>query len=67
MSTRIIANRDRCVGAGQCVLVDPDAFDQDDSDGLVVLIHSEPHSDDEVARAREAVNVCPGRALSLAE
>ncbi|GAA2706000.1 ferredoxin [Actinoplanes palleronii] len=64
---RIVANRDRCVGAGQCVLVDPDAFDQDDADGLVVLLRAEPHAGDELARAREAVNVCPGRALSLAD
>ncbi|WP_221330122.1 ferredoxin [Actinoplanes sp. L3-i22] len=61
------ANRDRCVGSGQCVLVDPDAFDQDDADGLVVLLRAQPHDDAGLARAREAVNVCPGRALSLAD
>ena len=63
----IVTNRERCVGAGQCVLVDPEAFDQDDSDGLVVVLRPEPHSDDEILRAKEAVNVCPGRALSLAD
>ena len=65
MSARIVADRDRCVGSGQCVLVDPEAFDQDDSDGLVVLVRAEPHAGDEIVRAREAVSVCPGRALSL--
>lgn len=67
MSLHIVANRERCVGAGQCVLVDPEAFDQDDADGLVLLLRAEPQAGDEIARAREAVNVCPGRALSLAD
>ncbi|MEV6345916.1 ferredoxin [Actinoplanes sp. NPDC051851] len=62
---RIVADRDRCVGAGQCVLVDPDAFDQSDEDGLVILTRPTPGAGDEIARAREAVTVCPGRALSL--
>ncbi|MFT4262592.1 MAG: ferredoxin [Nocardioides sp.] len=64
---RIVVDRDRCVGAGQCVLTDPDAFDQDDEDGLVIVQRPEPADDAELTRAKEAVNVCPGRALSLAE
>jgi ferredoxin len=62
---RIVADHDRCVGAGQCVLVDPGAFDQDDKDGTVIVLRPEPQSDQEIARAKEAVNVCPGRTLSL--
>ena len=34
---RITADRDACVGSGQCVLTEPDVFDQDD-DGLVTLL-----------------------------
>lgn len=62
---RIVADKERCVGAGQCVLVDPEAFDQNDEDGTVVVVRPSPQSGAEVARAEEAVNVCPGRTLSL--
>ncbi|MBR7833125.1 ferredoxin [Actinospica durhamensis] len=62
---RIVAQPDRCVGAGQCVLVDPEAFDQDDKDGTVIVVRPRPESEAEIARAKEAVNVCPGRTLSL--
>lgn len=62
---QIIANREVCIGAGQCVFTDPDAFDQEDS-GTVVILRPKPQSDDELARAKEAVHVCPSRALSLA-
>lgn len=64
---RIVADPQRCIGAGQCVLVDPDAFDQNDDDGLVVVLRPEIDGDAALARAREAVNVCPGRTLSIEE
>ena len=35
---RVIADRDRCIGAGQCVLSAPDVFDQSDDDGRVVIL-----------------------------
>ncbi|HKN97732.1 MAG TPA: (4Fe-4S)-binding protein [Pseudonocardiaceae bacterium] len=62
---RIKADRDVCVGAGQCVLTEPAVFDQGD-DGLVKLLVETP---DEVAAkaARTAVDLCPSGALSLAE
>jgi len=62
---RIVANTDVCVGAGQCVLTDPEVFDQDD-DGLVVLLTGRPEGD-AARRAREAVLLCPSGALSVAE
>ncbi|KHK97834.1 hypothetical protein LK09_10155 [Microbacterium mangrovi] len=62
----IRANRATCIGSGQCVFTDPDAFDQDD-DGIVALLRTAPGSPEELARAREAVNVCPSRSLSLVD
>ena len=64
---KIIADTGRCVGAGQCVLTDPDAFDQSDEDGTVVVLRDTPADDEAVKRARVAVEICPSRALSLAE
>ncbi|MBO8194540.1 (4Fe-4S)-binding protein [Streptomyces oryzae] len=65
--TRIVANPDRCVGAGQCVLTNPDAFDQSEEDGTVVVLQDTPADDEALKRARVAVGLCPSRALSLTE
>lgn len=62
---RIAADTAVCVGAGQCVLTEPDMFDQDD-DGTVIILT--PHPDpDHADSARQAVNLCPSRALSLVD
>lgn len=62
---RIIADTTRCVGAGQCVLTEPDVFDQDD-EGTVALLVEQPEERD-LAKVREATDLCPGQALSLVE
>jgi ferredoxin len=65
--TRIVADPGRCVGAGQCVLTDPDAFDQSDEAGTVVVLQDTPANDQALKRARVAVEICPSQALSLTE
>jgi len=65
--TTIVADLDRCVGAGQCVLTDPDAFDQSEEDGTVVVLQDTPADDEALKRAQVAVDICPSRALSLTE
>ena len=63
---RIIADRDRCVGAGQCVLTEPAVFDQSDDDGTVVVLVE--HVDgDRLKAVEEAVDMCPSQAISLEE
>jgi ferredoxin len=62
---RIVADRDRCVGAGQCVLAEPGIFGQSDSDGRVVLLVPRPGREDEEA-VRMVLRLCPSGALSLA-
>jgi ferredoxin len=65
--TKIVADLDRCVGAGQCVLTDPDAFDQSEEDGTVVVLQNTPADDEGLKRARVAADICPSRALSLTD
>ncbi|HEY0531613.1 MAG TPA: ferredoxin [Actinoplanes sp.] len=65
--TKIVADLDRCVGAGQCVLTDPDAFDQSEEDGTVVVLQNTPADDEALKRARVATEICPSRALSLTD
>jgi ferredoxin len=64
---KIIADTGRCVGAGQCVLTDPEVFDQSEDDGTVVVLVSEPGDEQQVENARTAVRICPSQALSLRE
>ncbi|WP_375432816.1 ferredoxin [uncultured Friedmanniella sp.] len=60
---RVEAEPDVCIGAGNCVLSAPEVFDQDE-DGIVQVLQAEVPAGQEDA-AREAVERCPARALSL--
>lgn len=63
---RISADRDVCIGSGQCVLTEPAVFDQSEEDGLVVLLADHP-SDEVADQVRQAVRLCPSGALSIQE
>jgi ferredoxin len=39
---KVTIDTDKCISAGQCVLVAPDVFDQRDEDGLVILLNASP-------------------------
>ncbi|MFG3345885.1 ferredoxin [Streptomyces sp. NPDC048018] len=54
-----------CIGAGQCALVSPAVFTQDD-DGFSTLV---PGHEDGAGSplVREAVRACPVQAISLRE
>ena len=61
---RVVADRDRCVTAGLCVLTAPAVFTQDDEAGTVILLMERPPPGLRAA-VREAVNLCPSGAISL--
>ena len=56
----------KCVGAGQCVLLAPEVFDQRDEDGIVVLLDETPPQDQHDV-VRESALVCPAAAIHLIE
>jgi ferredoxin len=63
---RVAADRDVCIGSGNCVFTAPAVFDQDDDEGLVVLLSA--NVDVQAAGAvRDAVAHCPSGALRIAE
>ncbi|MEO6084547.1 MAG: ferredoxin [Umezawaea sp.] len=62
---KIVVDEDKCCGAGSCVLLAPDVFDQRDEDGVVVLLDAEPAEHLHTA-VREAAVVCPAAAITLA-
>ncbi|WP_182379278.1 ferredoxin [Nocardioides sp. WS12] len=53
----------KCVSSGQCVLIAPEVFDQDD-EGLVLLLEETPGAD-EHENVKEAAAVCPAAAIHL--
>ena len=64
--TRVEADRDRCIGAGMCVLTAEEVFDQDD-DGVVVVLPGRSAAADvppaHAAAVARAVASCPAGAL----
>jgi len=60
----IVVQTSACVGAGQCALVAPEVFDQDD-DGIVLLLDPSPEGANADAATR-AARLCPARAIALA-
>ncbi|WP_067139245.1 ferredoxin [Microtetraspora malaysiensis] len=63
---KVTVDEDKCCGAGQCVLLAPEVFDQRDDDGIVTLLDPEPGADRHAA-VREAAAVCPTSAIELIE
>jgi ferredoxin len=61
---KVVVNEDKCCGAGTCVLLAPEVFDQREDDGIVTLLDEQPPErlHDTV---RECANVCPGAAIAI--
>lgn len=60
----LVIDRERCIGAGMCALLAPAVFDQDDTDGRVLLLDPAPPAAHHPA-AREAAHNCPAAAIAL--
>lgn len=63
---KVTVDQDRCCGAGQCVLLAPDVFDQGEDDGIVLLLDAKPPEGLHAA-VREAAAVCPAGAIDVSE
>ena len=63
---KVVVDQEKCVGAGQCVLLAPDVFDQRDEDGVVVLLQENPPAELH-ADVRQAAQVCPALAIEVDE
>jgi ferredoxin len=63
---KVIVDQDKCVSSGMCVLNAAEVFDQNDDDGVVVLLVEHPgpeHAED----ARKAAAACPALAITIEE
>ncbi|MEU7990918.1 ferredoxin [Streptosporangium canum] len=63
---KVTVDEDKCCGAGQCVLIAPEVFDQREGDGIVIILDAEPPEQLRVP-GREATGVCPAAAIVLSE
>ncbi|GAA2209520.1 ferredoxin [Nonomuraea monospora] len=63
---KVTVDEDKCCGAGNCVLLAPEVFDQREDDGIVILLDAEP-GEDQHAQVREAAAVCPAGAIEAGE
>ncbi|VVJ16430.1 Ferredoxin [Amycolatopsis camponoti] len=61
---KITVDTDSCVSSGQCVLLAPGTFDQDEESGTVVVLSEEP-ADGEEEAVRQAELTCPAAAIRL--
>ena len=64
---KIAADRDVCIGSGNCVLTAPQVFDQDDDEGLVVVLTTSDVDPADADAIRDAVAHCPSGALRLVD
>ena len=63
---KVTVDADKCVSAGMCVLNAAEVFDQNEDDGVVVLLVAEPPT--ELAEdTRKAAAACPALAIHLEE
>jgi ferredoxin len=61
---RIRADKTVCTGAGNCVRIAPDWFDQSVDDGIVVILNEDPPN--ELAELmRDVVDACPTGAIDI--
>lgn len=63
---KVLIDRHKCVGSGQCVIAEPEVFDQGEADGVVYLIQEYP---DVAMRAsvERAASLCPAQAIRVQE
>lgn len=66
MGLHVVVDQEKCCGAGQCAMVAPEVFDQNDDDGTVVLLEADP-GEDQRGLVNEAAQVCPAAAITLEE
>jgi ferredoxin len=62
---KLLLDRVRCQGYGNCVIAAPDVFDVDDCGHVVLLIAADDLPDDRTADIKQAVRDCPVAALAF--
>ena len=62
---RLVIDRQKCLNSGQCAYLQPELFETDEEGAPVILIESPDGA--LVAKAQDAISMCPGQAISFAD
>lgn len=63
---KVSVEADKCVAAGHCVLAAAEVFDQNEDDGVVIVLDDEPDPEYHDA-VRQAAQLCPAAVIRLDE
>ncbi len=63
--TRLTIDHDKCLSSGQCAYLQPELFELSD-DGTPSVLNDSPDGDF-IAKAKDAIEMCPAQAISLSE
>ncbi|MEV6773516.1 ferredoxin [Nocardia sp. NPDC051030] len=63
---KVAVSQDKCIAAGQCTLHAEAVFEQNEDDGLVVLLEQHPAAEHAEA-VRTAARFCPAQAIQIDE
>jgi ferredoxin len=63
---KVTVDTGKCVASGQCVLAAAEVFDQNEDDGVVILLNDDPDPDQYEA-VRLAAQMCPASAITVSE
>ena len=62
---KLVIDLEKCLNSGQCAYLQPELFELNDV-GEPKVINSEP-TGDLIAKANDAIQMCPSQAISLEE
>jgi ferredoxin len=63
---KVSVESDKCVAAGHCVLAAAEVFDQNEDDGVVIVLDDDPDPEHHDA-VRQAAQLCPAAVIRLTE
>jgi len=63
--TRLVIDLDKCLNSGQCAYLQPELFELND-DGAPKVLNEQPYGE-LIAKAQDAIEMCPAQAISLLE
>jgi ferredoxin len=63
---KVTVDQDKCVSSGTCVMNAGEVFDQNDDDGVVILLAEEP-APEFAEETRKAAAACPALAIHIDE
>ncbi len=60
---KLVIDQQKCLNSGQCAYLQPELFELDD-DGAPHLLNAHP-TGDLIAKANDAIEMCPAQAITL--